>query len=149
VEGAYGGFRIEGTAGGMKRPSQVVCGRPPPEVGPEEVHQLLAVEGVPRGERQQLHEALGLPQTPRPFLDGSRAHRDCKASQKVHTDRGKAPGGGSAVTGGVVRCFGAHPLVSSVARLSPLREARGFAITRLAAGLPFSRRSYALLTQLL
>ena len=35
-----------------------------PEVGPKQVHDLLPVEAVIRGQREQLHHARGLPEPP-------------------------------------------------------------------------------------
>jgi hypothetical protein len=51
---------IEDPTGGVQGAAQVVGRRLLPQVGPEEVHHLLAVEAVPWRESKQLHYGRGL-----------------------------------------------------------------------------------------
>ncbi|MDP2711265.1 MAG: hypothetical protein Q8O56_08600 [Solirubrobacteraceae bacterium] len=58
----------------VQRLSQVVGGSGRIAVRPEDLHDLLAMQASPRGEREQLDEAAGLAQAPCPL--GERASRD-------------------------------------------------------------------------
>jgi len=50
-----------------------------PDAGPKRLHDLLAVEGVPRGESEQLQEAPGFPQAPPILFDEPRTNPEAKA----------------------------------------------------------------------
>src|ERR671910_64181 len=58
------GWGFEGTAGDAKGVVEVVEGGLRMEIGPQQLHGLLAMEAVPRCQGEQLEQAPSLPQVP-------------------------------------------------------------------------------------
>jgi hypothetical protein len=85
-----GTFRVECPTGGVERLTQVVGGGFPVRVGPEDVHDLLAVEAVAWSKGEQLDEARSLPQAPLVILYSSRAHGNPKATEQPDPHRLRA-----------------------------------------------------------
>jgi hypothetical protein len=73
---------FEGAADGVEDLVQVVGGVVHPRPGPKRLHNLLAVEAVPRGQSEQLHEAPGLPQAPPIPFDDPRTNPQAKAAEQ-------------------------------------------------------------------
>jgi hypothetical protein len=73
----------EGPAGDVQRLVQVVRGRCPIAVGPQNSHQGFTVQPMAAGQREQLHQRLGLPQAP--GVGGHRAiiHGDLEPTEKA------------------------------------------------------------------
>jgi hypothetical protein len=80
--------RLGQPPGVVERLAQVRGGRRRRELGPERFHHLLAVEPVPRREREQLHHRCGLALPPRLLRDRPAVHRDPEAAEKADTDVG-------------------------------------------------------------
>ncbi|MDQ5812923.1 MAG: hypothetical protein M3358_19785 [Actinomycetota bacterium] len=76
-----GSIWFERAAGDVEGLVEVVGGGLRREIRPEEVHDLLAVEAVIRGEGKQLHEAGGLPEPPLAFPDDPRPCRDLEGAE--------------------------------------------------------------------
>jgi hypothetical protein len=53
-------------------------------LGPQPVDDVLAVQPMPRRERQQLDQALGLAQRPFPLGDGPGAHRHAELAEEMN-----------------------------------------------------------------
>jgi hypothetical protein len=53
-----------------------------PQIRPKGLHNLLAVEVVPRDQSEQLYKALGFPQAPPILFDEPRANPHAKAAQQ-------------------------------------------------------------------
>jgi hypothetical protein len=53
-----------------------------PDAWPKRLYNLLAVEGVPRGQSEQLDEAPGFPQAPPILFDELRANPKAKAAKQ-------------------------------------------------------------------
>src|SRR5829696_2477570 len=75
----------------MEGLAQVVGGRLPARVGPQEVHHLFAVEAVARTEGKQLHQGGYLPEPPLAVLDRPRPHRDREAAQQLDANGFESP----------------------------------------------------------
>jgi hypothetical protein len=82
--------------------SQIVGGCPSPEVRPEEVHDLLAVQAVTRRESEKLHQVCGLTQPPRTLIYGPGAHRDTEAAQQPDAHGLRRPVKGAMRVGGLL-----------------------------------------------
>jgi hypothetical protein len=67
VEVVEGGFRVE--------------------LGPQELHRLLPMQPVPRGEGEHLEQASCLPQVPLLFRDVPRPHRNPEATEQPDAKR--------------------------------------------------------------
>ncbi len=79
--------RREGAAGDVEHVPQVVAGGGGVEVRPEQVEQLVAVEGVVGGQRQQLHQRARLAQSPGPVVDRPCPDLDAKAAEELDAER--------------------------------------------------------------
>jgi hypothetical protein len=64
---------------------EVVGGSAHAQIGPEGLHNLLAVEAVAWGQSEQLQEALGLPQAPPILFDEPRSNTQTKAAEQPDT----------------------------------------------------------------
>jgi hypothetical protein len=71
--------RLAGEVDGL---AQVGRGRVRRQLGPEQVHELLAVQAVRRGQRKQLHDRLRLVPAPGLVRDRPRVEPDAKAAQQ-------------------------------------------------------------------
>jgi hypothetical protein len=52
------------------------------QIGPEALHNLLAVEAVAWGQSEQLQEAPGFPQAPPTLFDEPRSNTETKAAEQ-------------------------------------------------------------------
>ncbi len=80
-------MRVDGVAGGVEGPAEVVGGCLRPEIRPEPVHDPLPVQAVFRVESQQLDQRRRLSETPFIPLDGPTPHPDRKPAEQPHTNR--------------------------------------------------------------
>src|SRR5215218_10192339 len=81
------GWGFEGTASNVQGVAEIVAGDFRSEIGPEQLHNLLAVEAVPLSQGEYLEQALGLPQVPHLVPDASRPHRNPEATEQPDAKR--------------------------------------------------------------
>src|SRR5215208_370525 len=114
VSGAHS--RVECFACGVEYPAQVVRGCLRPEIWPECVHDLLAVEVVSGRQGEQLDQAPGLPQVPLVLSYNSWANPHAKATEQLDAYDLNFPSG---IPTGAARC-GAAVLMLLRAPAHPL-----------------------------
>jgi hypothetical protein len=71
--------RLAGEVDGL---AEVAGGRVRRQLGPQHVHELLAVQPLRRGQRQQLHDRLGLAPAPGAVGERPRVDLDAEAAQQ-------------------------------------------------------------------
>src|SRR5215217_762875 len=79
--------RIECPARRMEGLTKVVGGRLLPQIRPERVHNLLAVETVVRSEGEQLDEARRLTKAPLPPVDRPISYGDRETAEQLEANR--------------------------------------------------------------
>jgi hypothetical protein len=79
--GSSQGSGFQGAADGIEDLVAVVGGFAHARIGPEGLHNLLAVEAVAWGQSQQLQEAPGVPQAPLVLFDEPRSNTQTKAAE--------------------------------------------------------------------
>src|SRR5262249_31171675 len=78
--------RLAQAARVVQRLAQVRGGGPRPELRPERIHDLLAMQAVPWGECEQLHQGCRLALPPRLLWDRSASDLDLKPTEELDAD---------------------------------------------------------------
>jgi len=82
---------IKGAADGVDGLVEVVSRRSSAAIRPQQVHDLLPMHPVPRGQDEQLQQVRRLAQPPSALLDGAGTHRDPEPAEQLHAYRFGSP----------------------------------------------------------